>query len=155
MSPETRKHKASFICMMLTACVLSAQVSAAETAMKSIDDYLASENTGPRREKNPAHGQFVGLRCAAIFGIMAQFSNENGKNKTGDVFDVAQDNALKLAMESSNPFNESFFVSQLKIMKPAYIERMQKAKALTGNLFSDPLVSSDFDTCTEIFRSKK
>ena len=155
MWPETRKNNASFICMMLTACVLSPQVSASETAMKSIDDYLASENTGPRREKNPAHGQFVGLRCAALYTVVAQWVDENGEDKMAAVFRGTQKNALKLAMESSKPYNESFFLGQIQIMISSYTERMQKAKALTGNLFSDPLVSADFKTCNAIFGSKK
>jgi hypothetical protein len=155
MSPETRKNNASFICMMLTACVLSAQVSAAETAMKSIDDYLVAENTGPKREKNPAHGQFVGLRCHALFSILVQYGNDNGMKKSADTFQVAKDDALRLAVDSSVPLNTSFLANQIKIMIPAYNDIMQKNKALTGSSLSAPPISSDIKTCTEIFGSKK
>ena len=112
--------------------VLVAQVSFGDQTMKSIDDFLANELAISSSGNNPAHLQFIGLRCGALFSILTRYGYDNKMKEQGDSFAKAQKVALSLAMEASVPFNRAFFVGQLEIRVAAYIERWKRAKALTG-----------------------
>jgi len=146
---QRQKRLPSLIGLAVTLCVAYPQASFANPEMKSIIEFLEVENRNSTGGENPAHLQFVGLRCTALFSILTRYLYDNNLSDMAKKFEGAQQTALAAVLEDNSPPSQNFIESQLRIMISAYVDRWQKAKALTGSWSADPIISSDLTTCTK------
>jgi hypothetical protein len=51
-------------------------------------------------------------------------------------------------------FNPDFARSQAERISKAYGERIAQSKAMSGNIFNDPVVRSDVEVCTAIAKAR-
>lgn len=149
-----QKLKSILIGATVTLFVAYPQASFASPEMKSIIEFLDAENINSNGTENPVHLQFTGLRCTAILTMLVQNLDDNGLKDMARRIEIIHDNALNSVIISTSS-NQKFIETQLKIMISAYLERWQKAKALTGSWSNDPIIKSDIDTCTQIFGKKR
>ena len=126
---------------------LSSPISASAPEMRPIKDFLI-ENADA---SNGGTEVFIGLRCSSIFSIMEKYAADNGMADASTKFKEASFAALKFAADNQNPFDKGYISGQMKLMIESYADRFLKSKAMTGNFSDDEVISSDIETCGEIF----
>ena len=67
-------------------------------------------------------------------------------------FKAASEAAFEMAYEERGNTSDEFITKQMEYMVKAYVERMQKSKAMTGNALSDAVVAKDLKTCGLLFK---
>lgn len=122
----------------------------ADVQMKPLSEILAAENS-------VAITSTMLERCSALFTVIGYWFGSQSdveKQELGLFYErqavvvfltwrVLQEGSLDLTEEQMT----GLFRAQLKILVPEYQTIMSRAKALTGDSTSDPVVRSDLDTC--------
>ena len=140
-----QKLRSILIGMAVTLFVALPQASFANPEMKSIDEFFEAEN-----KINPAHLQFAGLRCIALLSMVIENLDVNGHAELAQKIRAVHKEALNTVAISPS-YNEIYADNQLKLMVAAYLERWQKALALTGSWGNDPIIRSEIQTCNQVF----
>jgi hypothetical protein len=113
--------------------------------------------------KDPVALGYVAIRCSALYLVFAAMLAEETDSERQQVkaLDIQasekfQNIALKMEMARTTTTlkDAGRRVSQtLTTISLLYNERIKKAKALTNNMFSDPLITSDFSACKTLLNS--
>lgn len=96
---------------------------------------------------------FVGLRCYSIFMLMHVYTKDNGLVEYSKKYYDGAQTFLTVAIESQNPKNQDFLTNQIDRMTGLYRERFLEAKARTGNMSDDPIISADLQFCSGLLSS--
>lgn len=124
--------------------LLSEPISAQE--MTPLQNYVGQNDLS----KNPGAMGHVLLRCASLMTIMANYAEkQEGMQKAAKIYRTAGERFLDASLKTPG-MNQSLAVDQSARMEEAYIERALRAKALTGNVFDDPVLRSDAQFCSSL-----
>jgi hypothetical protein len=96
------------------------------------------------------------LRCISLYKINAAWlkpmRNKKASEK-GEIFSQNVDIMIEILVKleginfPNEAINFNYFTSQMEIMSNEYTDMMKKSKALTGNVYGDPIVLSDMREC--------
>jgi hypothetical protein len=150
-----KRHVARGLLFAVTVIGSGAMSQAAKTEeavpMVTIERYMAENRM------SQSTGEFVAMRCSALFLAMGQAIPANDKQlaKSLDNINLAAARFLlkAQALEAqirrqpvADPEAGPVF-DQVKRMVKAYAERLMEAKARTGSFFADPVFKSDAGIC--------
>ena len=146
------------LCSFIRAAVVAAlaafyaeTLQANQQEMRTIEDFILKQGDNSKAQK-PATIMFYGLRCSSLYLILSQFSDDNKHMTDAKKFKAASEAAFEMAYEERGNTSDEFITKQMEYMVKAYVERMQKSKAMTGNALSDAVVAKDLKTCGLLFK---
>ena len=119
-------------------------MSAQSPEMQPIEKFVYDNS----ESSNSSTEVFVGLRCYSIFMLMHVYTKDNGLVEYSQKYYDGAQTFLKVAVESQNPKNQEFLTNQIDRMTGLYKERFLEAKARTGNMSDDPIISADLQFCS-------
>lgn len=156
-SSRIRAKRSSFIALVaacFTALPALAQPDSTLPSMKPLSRYIAENDVGT----DLVASSYVMARCASYYGIMSYFlSNSNNpeyqiSKRAADAAQTRYFNAWFALSKKIDPqVSDSQRRQQIEKMGgsiiKAYSERTNAIRARTGNMFDDPVIKDDAETC--------
>jgi hypothetical protein len=102
---------------------------------------------------DPSTLEHVGYRCYVVLRIIGGIFEQDTRpdvQMNGKLFSAWADSFVP-NLTGKKP---DFARSQAERISKAYGERIAQSKAMSGNIFNDPVVRSDFEVCTAIAKAR-
>jgi hypothetical protein len=105
--------------------------------------------------RDPNNSEHVGYRCYVVLSLIGGMFEQDDRpdvKTQGTLFRAWADGFIPAAMGKN--FNPDYARKQGEIISQAYGERIARSRAMSGNIFDDPVVRSDFEICTAIAKAR-
>lgn len=141
--------------IMISAAILLVAISqpaeSSDVKIKSLEKILSEETS-------LATSSTMLVRCSSLFFITSQWMGEQKDEKYKNMQSGYAKSALgafeiwkeiqKITLNADDERLSELFANQFKVVTLVYNDKMTTAKSLTGNVFDDEIINSDFDTCS-------
>ena len=136
--------------ILAAAMIAATMTCAAAQEMVPIKKFIA-ENSN----RDPSTLEHVGYRCYVVLRIIGgifELDTRPDVQMNGKLFSAWADSFVPNL--TGKTFNPEFARSQAERISKAYSERIAQSKAMSGNIFNDPVVRSDVEVCTAIAKAR-